>query len=161
MFKSNSRLQHCMTGVAGMFLAAMPLAAAEFWVVQVSFDANGTEIQQIKRLEIADGQRRNSTSPLSQGGEVLVSLTSANGEVLHQLSIDDPRIIRVPMLPGKAQGHQFVVRDAGEFTLILPATAGASSLDLQWAESPSQPMLKNRQLQQLSLQAFADELQIK
>ena len=161
MFKSNNRLQHCMAGVAVMFLAAMPLTAAEFWVVQVSFDANGTEIQQIKRLEIADGKRRNNASTLSQGGEVVVSLTSANGEVLHQLSIDDPRIIRVPMLPGKAQGHQFVVRDQGEFTLILPATAGAQNLELQWAQSPDQPMLKNRQLQQLSLQAFADELQIK
>jgi len=161
MCKFNSRLQHYMAGVAVMFLAAMPLPAAEFWVVQISFDANGTEIQQIKRLEIADGQRRHSSSAMSHAGEVLVSLTSANGEVLHQLAMDDPRIIRVPMLPGKAQGHQFVVRDAGEFTLILPATADASRLDLQWAESPSQPMLKNRQLQQLSLQAFADELQLK
>ncbi len=159
MFRSNNRLLRCMAGVALTVLAATPLSAAEFWVVQVSFDANGTEIQQVKRLEIPDGQRRSGKP--SQAGAVSVSLTSASGKVLHQVSIDDPRIIRVPMLPGKAQGHQIVVRDAGEFTLILPAKTGASTIQLQWAAAPGQPTLKDSPQQQLSLQQFADELQLK
>lgn len=158
MFRSNSKLLLCMTGMVFTMLTTTPLAAAEFWVVQVSFDANGTEIQQVQRLEIPDGQRR-SNKPL-HAGAVSVSLTSATGEVLHRLSIDDPRIIRVPMLPGKAQGHQVVVRDEGEFTLILPATAGAKTLELQWAGMPGQPVQQDSQQQQLSLQPFAEQLQL-
>lgn len=159
MFRSNNKLLRCMAAIVVTVLAVAPLSAAEFWVVQVSFDANGTEIQQVKRLEIPDGQRRSSKP--SPAGAVSVSLTSATGKVLHQLSIEDPRIIRVPMLPGKAQGHQIVVRDNGEFTLVLPAKTGASSIQLQWAETPGQPTLKDSPQQQLSLQQFADELQLK
>ncbi|MBU1435791.1 MAG: hypothetical protein KKF79_00340, partial [Gammaproteobacteria bacterium] len=123
-------------------------------MVQVSFDANGSEIQTIQRLELPDGRR--AATPLAAGA-VSISLKDANGEVLHTLSIDDPRIIRVPMLPGKTQGHQFVVRDTGEFTLILPAKAQASTIQLQWAETPGQPTLKNSPQQQLSLQPFTDK----
>jgi hypothetical protein len=155
MFKSNK-----FVSVLGLYLCvAAPLSAAEFWVVKVAFDANGSEIQQIQRVQIPDGQRR--TSQLSQTGAVTVSLKNADGKVLQQVSMDDPRIIRVPMLPGSAQGHQFVVRDKGDFMLVLPAQPDASLLQLQWAETPGQPVKASSPQQQLSLQQFAAELQLK
>lgn len=138
---------------------AAPLSAAEFWLVKVAFDANGSEIQQVQRVQIADGQRR--TTQLTLAGAVTVSLKNADGKVLQQVSMDDPRIIRVPMLPGSAQGHQFVVREAGDFMLVLPAQPDASVLQLQWAETPGQPVLTDSPQQQLSLQQFADALQLK
>jgi hypothetical protein len=159
MFRSNNRWQHSIVALALSVLASASLSATEFWVVQVSFDANGTEIQTIQQLDLPTGRRRTPSS--SAVGAVSVTLKDANGEVLHNLSIDDPRIIRVPMLPGKAQGHQFVVRDTGEFTLILPAKAQASTIQLQWAETPGQPTLKNSPQQQLSLQPFTDKFQVK
>jgi len=142
----------------GWLLVTSPVTAAEFWVVQVSFDANGTEIQQVQRLQLAEGQRRGHRP--TAVGDVRVSLTSANGEVLHQLSIEDPRILRVPMLPGKAQAHQFVLRDEGEFTLLLPATEHAQHLELQWPTTPGQQLQNESASQQLSLQPFAQQLQL-
>lgn len=138
---------------------AAPGVAAEFWLVKVAFDANGSEIQQVQRVQLADGQRR--TTQLTRTGAVTVSVKNADGKVLQQVSIDDPRVIRVPMLPGSAQGHQFVVRDEGDFMLVLPAQPDAGLLELQWAETPGQPVLPDSPQQQLSLQQFAAELQLK
>lgn len=138
---------------------AIPGFAAEFWLVKVAFDANGSEIQQVQRVQLADGQRR--TRQLAHAGAVTISLKNTDGKVLQQLSIEDPRVIRVPMLPGSAQGHQFVVRDEGDFMLVLPAQPDASLLQLQWAETPGQPVLPDSPQQQLSLQQFAAELQLK
>lgn len=157
MFRSNEIITALLLA-SGMLWSA-PTRAAEFWLVKIAFDANGSEIQQVQRIQIADGQRR-STLP-QQPGAVSVSLKAADGKVLQQLSIDDPRIIRVPMLPGSAQGHQFVVREAGDFMLVLPAAPDASLLQLQWAEQPGEPTKANSPQQQLSLQQFADELQLK
>lgn len=160
MFRSNK--------TAGQFSKALllsasaliltPLQAADFWLLQLGFDANGAEIQQVKRIQIPDGQRR--TSLPSNPAAVSVSLRSEDGKVLQQLSIDDPRIIRVPMLPGSAQGHQFVVREEGTFTLIVPAQPEASLLQLQWADRPDQAIKKTSSPQQLSLQPFKAELQL-
>jgi hypothetical protein len=138
---------------------AVPGFAGEFWLVKVSFDANGSEIQQVQRVQLADGQRR--TTQLTHAGAVMISVKNTDGKVLQQLSIDDPRVIRVPMLPGSAQGHQFVVRDEGDFMLVLPAQPDAGLLELQWAETPDQPVLPDSPQQQLSLQQFATELQLK
>ncbi|MDZ7871234.1 MAG: hypothetical protein U5L02_18885 [Rheinheimera sp.] len=155
MFRSNK-----FVSVLGLYLGVVaPLSAAEFWLVKVAFDANGSEIQQVQRVQIPDRQRR--TSQLSQAGAVTISLKNADGKVLQQVSMDDPRIIRVPMLPGSAQGHQFVVRDKGDFMLVLPAQPDASLLQLQWAETPGQPVKASSPQQQLSLQQFAAELQLK
>lgn len=138
---------------------AIPGFAAEFWLVKVAFDANGSEIQQVQRVQLADGQRR--TRQLAHAGAVTISLKNTDGKVLQQLSIEDPRVIRVPMLPGSAQGHQFVVRDEGDFMLVLPAQPDASLLQLQWAETPGQLVQPDSPQQQLSLQQFAAELQLK
>jgi hypothetical protein len=138
---------------------AAPGFAAEFWLVKVAFDVNGSEIQQIRRVQLADGQRR--TTQLTHAGAMTVSLKNADGQLLQQVSIDDPRVIRVPMLPGKAQSHQIVVRDEGDFMLVLPAQPDASLLELQWAETPGQPVQPDSPQQQLSLQQFAAELQLK
>ena len=138
---------------------AAPGIAAEFWLVKVAFDANGSEIQQVQRVQLPDGQRR--TTQLTHAGAMTVSLRNADGEVLQQMSIDDPRVIRVPMLPGSAQGHQIVVRDEGDFMLVLPAQPDAGLLELQWAETPGQPVQPDSPQQQLSLQQFATELQLK
>ncbi len=138
---------------------AAPGFAAEFWLVKVAFDANGSEIQQVRRVQLPDGQRR--TTQLTHAGAMTVSLRNADGEVLQQMSIDDPRVIRVPMLPGSAQGHQIVVRDQGDFMLVLPAQPDAGLLELQWAETPGQPVQPDSPQQQLSLQQFATELQLK
>lgn len=139
--------------------AAAPGVAAEFWLVKVAFDANGSEIQQVQRVQLADGLRR--TKQLTHAGAVMVSVKNADGKVLQQLSIDDPRVIRVPMLPGTAQGHQIVLRDEGDFMLVLSAQPDANLLQLQWAETPGQPVLPDSPQQQLSLQQFAAELQLK
>lgn len=155
MFRFNKFVSVLALGIC----VAAPLSAAEFWLVKVAFDANGSEIQQVQRVQIADGQRR--TTQLTLAGAVTVSLKNADGKVLQQVSMDDPRIIRVPMLPGSAQGHQFVVREAGDFMLVLPAQPDASVLQLQWAETPGQPVLTDSPQQQLSLQQFADALQLK
>ncbi len=158
MFRSNNTVQQLLSPLLLSLLALTPVQAAEFWVVQVGFDANGTEIQQVRPLEIAAGQRR-AAQP-THDGAVVVSLRSAEGDILQQLFIDDPRVIRVPMAPGSAQGHQFVVQEKGEFTLILPAQPTASTLQLQWAEVPGQPTQQQSPTQQLSLQQFAKELQL-
>lgn len=140
-----------------------PVMAADFWLVKVAFDANGSEIRHVRQVSIPDGQRR--IAQLDQAGALTVSVTDAQGQVLQQVSMDDPRIIRVPMLPGQIQGHQVVVRDKGDFTLLLPAQPDASQLQLAWPaimavqahSAKSQPDLT----QQLSLQQFAEQLQLK
>ncbi len=158
MFRSN-KLIGLFTVAVLAACTAVPGFAAEFWLVKVAFDANGSEIQQVQRVQLADGQRR--TRQLTHAGAMTVSVKNVDGKVLQQLSIDDPRVIRVPMLPGSAQGHQFVVRDEGDFMLVLPAQPDASQLQLQWADTPGQPVLANSPQQQLSLQPFATELQLK
>ena len=140
-----------------------PAMAADFWLVKVAFDANGSEIRHVRQVSIPDGQRR--TAQLDQPGALTVSVTDAQGQVLQQVSMDDPRIIRVPMLPGQIQGHQVVVRDEGDFTLILPAQPDASQLQLVWPAImavQASPAMKQQDLtQQLSLQQFAEQLQLK
>lgn len=158
MFRSN-KFAGLLSVAALAACTAAPGIAAEFWLVKVAFDANGSEIQQVQRVQLPDGQRR--TTQLTHAGAMTVSLRNADGEVLQQMSIDDPRVIRVPMLPGSAQGHQIVVRDEGDFMLVLPAQPDASLLELQWAETPGQPVLPDSPQQQLSLQQFAAELQLK
>ena len=158
MFKSN-KFVGLLTVAVLAACTAVPGYSAEFWLVKVAFDANGSEIQQVQRVQLAEGQRR--TKQPTHAGAMTVSVKNADGKVLQQLSIDDPRVIRVPMLPGSAQGHQFVVRDEGDFMLVLPAQPEASLLQLQWAETPGQPVLPDSPQQQLSLQQFAAELQLK
>jgi hypothetical protein len=135
-----------------------PAIAADFWLVKVAFDANGSEIQQVQQVSIPDGHRR--TTQLPQAGAFTVSGTDAQGKVLQQVSLDDPRIIRVPMLPGQIQGHQFVVRDEGDFTLVLPAQPDASQLQLKWPELPGLDAPADSSQQQLSLQQFSAQLQL-
>lgn len=158
MFKSNKFVGLFTVAVLAA-CSAVPGFAAEFWLVKVAFDANGSEIQQVQRVQVADGQRRNTQ--LTHAGAMTVSVRNADGKVLQQVSIEDPRVIRVPMLPGSAQGHQFVVRDEGDFMLVLSAQPEASLLQLQWAETPGQSVLPDSPQQQLSLQQFATELQLK
>lgn len=158
MFRSN-KFVGLLSVAALAACTAAPGVAAEFWLVKVAFDANGSEIQQVQRVQLADGQRR--TKHRMHAGAVMVCVKNADGKALQQLSIEDPRVIRVPMLPGSAQGHQIVVRDEGDFMLVLPAQPDASLLELQWAETPGQPVLPDSPQQQLSLQQFAAELQLK
>lgn len=158
MFRFN-KFVGLLTLAVAVACTAAPGFAAEFWLVKVAFDANGSEIQQVRRVQLPDGQRR--TTQLTHAGAVTVSVKNADGKVLQQLSIDDPRVIRVPMLPGSAQGHQIVLRDEGDFMLVLSAQPDANLLQLQWAETPGQPVRPDSPQQQLSLQQFAAELQLK
>jgi len=70
----------------------------------------------------------------------------------------------VPMLPGQVQAHQVVVRDEGDFTLLLTAQPDASQLELAWppimAVQAQSAMRQPDLTQQLSLQQFAAQLQM-
>lgn len=158
----------CLAALALASGLVAPVIAADFWLVKVAFDANGSEIRHVRQVSIPDGQRR--TAHLPRTGSFTVSVTDAKGQVLQQVSMDDPRIIRVPMLPGQVQGHQVVVRDEGDFTLILPAQPNASQLQLAWPSigaAQAQPVMRQPDVvqphmtQQLSLQQFAAQLQLK
>lgn len=75
-----------------------PAIAADFWLVPVAFEANGSEIRPVQQVSIPDGQHCAASSPPSAA--FIVSVTDAQGKVLQQVSLDDPRIIRMPMQPG-------------------------------------------------------------
>ena len=128
-------------------------------VLTIADDAKGKNQRNITVEPVANERELRLWHWVEQNRALVEKKT--DGKVLQQLSIDDPRVIRVPMLPGSAQGHQFVVRDEGDFMLVLPAQPDASVLQLQWAETPGQPVQANSPQQQLSLQQFAAELQLK
>lgn len=113
--------------IAGsLALAAASAGAGEFLNLTLRMTENGHELLSAQRFRAP--QTDAAAWNAAVGPQLGWRLHDAQGAVLAQGAVADPRVIRGLLEPGK--GHAVVVLSAAQYTLRVPADARATDLRL-------------------------------
>lgn len=160
MFSCNNFLS--WAGLAAALCFGQAAIAAERW--QLTFQFVGQQIELVDAVALGDnGRASNAASQQTTTpphGQAQLQLRSGKGKLLRSQAFADPRLVRVPMLPGQASAHQQVLRNEGRFVVVTDALPTASELTLQWPELQTSDGHSPAMQSQVSLQSFAQQLQL-
>lgn len=131
--------------------------AVERW--QLTFQWNGDSVQLLDAVSLGESGRATASTVIKPG-QPLLQLRDRKGKVLSAQAMPDPRLVRVPMLPGQASSHQHVLREQGTFVVVTTAAPAALQVTLQWPETASSQGVVPALQQQISLQSAAAALQL-
>lgn len=146
--------------LAAALCCGQAATAAERW--QLTFQFVGQQVELVDAVALGDNGRASnaSTRHTTAPQQAQLQLRSGKGKLLRSHAFADPRLVRVPMLPGQASAHQQVLRDQGRFVVVTDALPTTSELTLQWPELQTSDGYSPAMQRQVSLQNFAQALQL-
>lgn len=147
----------CVGFITLLLSYAQSTTGAERW--QLTFHFVGHQVELIDAIRLGDNGRIQAMAD-AHAGQAQLQLRTRKGILLHSQPLTDPRLVRVPMLPGQSSAHPWVLRDEGSFVVVTDALPNAAELTILWPQLQTSDGVSPALQSRLPLQEFAAQLQL-